>query len=96
MLSSILRMVHYLGLLEVAEVLDVYKVVMDPSADQVVQHFEGYVLILLSYVCSVLSMCALSCGLFHSKEAFQSFLVFKFLRAATIGPLPGRRLSSTS
>ena len=47
MLSSILGLVHYLSLLEVAEVLDVYKVAMNLCTDQVVQHFEGYVLGLL-------------------------------------------------
>jgi hypothetical protein len=54
--------VEYLSLLEIAEVLDVYEIAMDLGMDQVVQHFEGYVLILLGF--------ALSCGLFHSKEAF--------------------------
>ena len=88
MLSSILGLVEYLSLLEIAEVLDVCKIAMDLRTDQVVQHFEGYVLILLGF--------ALGCSLFHSKEAFQSFLVFPFLRVATIGPLPGRSLSSTS
>lgn len=87
MLSSILGLVHYLSLLEVAEVLDVYKVAMDLCTDQVVQHFEGYVLSLLGL--------ALACSLFHAEETFKSFLVFLFLSGATIGPLPGRYLSST-
>jgi hypothetical protein len=87
-LSSLLGLMEYLSLLEIAEVLDVYEIAMDLCTHQVVQHFEGYVLILLGF--------ALSCDLFHSKEAFQSFLVFHFLRVATIGPLPGRSRSSTS
>jgi len=38
MLSSILRLVHYLSLLEIAEVLDVNEVAMNLCTGQVVQH----------------------------------------------------------